>query len=87
MIKIYSKTNCPRCEQVKEYVKGANIEHEVIDVTNNMEMLAFLRGVAQGAGFPVVQFDDGTFLAGQTEPIIAKLSESIKEPVKYDWSN
>lgn len=91
MIKIYSKPNCPKCETVKEYVKGANIEHEVIDATSSPELLGFLRDIAEGAGFPVVKFLDNSFIAGNVEKILEKLSESVKvEEIKssnqdYFW--
>ncbi len=86
MIKLYKKENCPRCTQVLEYIKEIGVEHEVLDITNNTEMLSFLRGVANGAGFPVVQFPDGQFLAGSVEPIKEKLTQLIQpKQVDFFW--
>lgn len=74
-MKIYTKQNCARCEQVKEYLNGKGISYQVIDITNDMDTLTKFRDMFPGAGFPVVEFPDGSILAGQVEPIIEKISQ------------
>lgn len=86
-MKIYTKQNCARCEQVKEYMNGKGISYQIIDITNDMDTLTKFREMFPGAGFPVVEFPDGSILAGQVEPIIEKISQLDEPKVEEVKSN
>jgi glutaredoxin len=78
MIKIYSKSNCPKCVHMKEYMKEAGIEFQELDITNDLVTLMRLREANPGAGFPVLEFDDGTSIAGDIEAMMNKLHEKVE---------
>jgi glutaredoxin len=63
-MKIYSKQNCPRCEQVKQYASEKGVKFATVDITNDMVKLMNFREQFPGAGFPVVEFADGVTLPG-----------------------
>lgn len=44
MITLYSKPNCPHCVRAKEYLIRHEIQFETVDVTENPEALAFIKG-------------------------------------------
>ncbi len=41
MIKVYTKPNCPKCEELKHRLSQV-VEYEVVDVTRDSMALAFL---------------------------------------------
>lgn len=43
MITIYSKSYCPYCDGAKAYLTKVGVEHEVIDVTDDMEKKLWLK--------------------------------------------
>lgn len=43
MITVYSKPNCPHCDQAKAYLTANRIKFEVIDVTQDPAALAFIK--------------------------------------------
>lgn len=94
MITIYSKKDCPKCEQLKDVCKQASVEYSEVDTTGNMELINLLREKAEGMGFPMVKFPDGKILAGDLEAIFQNLNsaeqkvEQKKDPnenIEYDW--
>jgi len=46
MLTVYSKTNCPNCEQAKAFLESKGIEHRIIKIDENTEAREFL--LAQG---------------------------------------
>lgn len=42
MIKTYTMPNCPRCEELKSYMKNSHISYEEINVEENFEARAKL---------------------------------------------
>lgn len=65
-IKIYSKTNCPKCDALKEYLFESNIPYESMLINqNDLVSLQEIRDkITEGMGFPVAEFDDGTVIGG-----------------------
>lgn len=43
MLTVYSKPNCPHCEQAKSWLDSNKIEYEVVDISVNNEALDMLR--------------------------------------------
>ena len=77
LVKVYSKTNCPKCEALKEYLNTAEVKYESELVSeNDLVTLQNLRDkVTEGSGFPVAEFSDGTFIGGDVEKIMNKLAD------------
>lgn len=81
MVTIYSKKDCPKCEQLKDVCKQANVEYSEVDTTGNVELINLLREKAEGMGFPMVKFPDGKILAGDLVKIIEEINY-IEKKVK-----
>jgi glutaredoxin len=70
---IYSKSGCPNCTKVKNYLKNVNAPVELVDcddyLIENKE--AFLKFISELAGSPVkmfpIVFFQGKFVGGYTE--------------------
>ena len=43
MLTVYSKPNCPHCEQAKSWLDSNKIEYEVVDISVDNEALDMLR--------------------------------------------
>lgn len=43
MITVYSKPNCPYCDQAKIWLEKNNLEFITVDVTEDLEALEFLK--------------------------------------------
>ncbi len=43
MLTVYSKPNCPHCEQAKSWLDSNKIEYDVVDVSVDEESLSMLR--------------------------------------------
>lgn len=79
MLKIISKTNCPRCENIKEYLNKYDVQYEVEMAEDKgyeywragcMEMTGKL-------GFPIL-IKDEVWVNGSTEEIIGWLAEKVE---------
>ena len=46
MLTVYSKTNCPNCDQTKAFLESKGIEHRIVKIDENSEAREFL--LAQG---------------------------------------
>lgn len=90
MITIYTKNNCTRCQEVKNYMDGGKIEYEVENIEDNQQALKLARQVG-GMGFPFVVFGANDYIAGNTEKIIERLMVRIPEVEKVEelffWGN
>lgn len=76
-MKIYSKTNCPKCDALKTYLAEANIPFEVEEINqNDMVKLQQVRDtITEGMGFPVAVFPDSV-IGGDIEKIINKVHQT-----------
>ncbi len=81
MIKIYTKTNCPKCEKLKEFLKDKQIPFQALDITYDVSTLELLRTQHPGAGFPVIEFEDQTQIAGDLNAMFERLNpiEKVEE--------
>lgn len=77
MIIIYSKQRCPKCEEIKDYIDKKGFVFESKDITNDLILLTKFRQMFLGAGFPVVEFEDGSLLAGDTQSIKERIDSLI----------
>ena len=84
MIKIFSKPNCPFCEQAKQYLTNLEIEFDAIDITKNPMAHSFL--VKEGHRTVPQFYQDDTLLfeGGYTELVKhskEQLNEMIGDPI------
>lgn len=62
MITIYTGNNCPRCVEVKDYLKSKSVEFKEINAHNDNHARAFL--VEQGFKSIPQVFDEETYVCG-----------------------
>lgn len=73
MLKIYSKTNCPQCEQAKALLTAKGVEFEVVNVEQTPGAREWL--LEQGhRSVPQLYLDDKIFVEGGYQGL-AKLSD------------
>ena len=41
MLTVYSKTNCPNCDQTKAFLESKGIEHRIVKIDENAEARDF----------------------------------------------
>jgi len=73
MLTVYSKANCPFCDQAKAFLERKGIEHRVIKIDENDEAREFL--LAQGfRSVPQIFTETELFVEGGYQGLI-KLTE------------
>lgn len=73
--KIYSKTNCPKCDQLKDNLNSTELleKIEIINHNDLVKLQNIRNKITDGMGFPVAEFEDGTVIGGDVEKILAKI--------------
>ena len=87
MLKIISKVNCPRCENIKQYLDLNNIPYEVemAEDKGYGYWRDFVTEKTGQLGFPIV-FKGEECVNGSSEEIINKISEwSTKKESMFFW--
>ena len=59
MLTLYSKPNCMQCKFTKEYLLDHNIEFRNVDVSVDLESLAYIRDELGYMSLPVIETDPG----------------------------
>ena len=78
MIKIFSKPNCPFCEQAKKYLDNLEIEFDAIDITKNPMAHSFL--VSEGhRTVPQFYQDDNLLFEGGYQELVKYSAGQINE--------
>ena len=54
-IKMYTTPHCPMCTMLKDHLDKKGIEYEVIDVTGNKELIAFLIDKIKMNALPILE--------------------------------
>lgn len=57
MVKVYSTSTCPFCEQLKNFLRGNDVEFEDIDVSESEEDKEEMVEKSGQMGVPVVDVD------------------------------
>lgn len=81
MITLYSKPDCPHCDQAKKYLETHNIDFETINVMENVDALMFLKGQGHKT-VPQLYVGDTLLINGGNAPLQKHSPETIKEMVK-----
>ncbi len=80
MIKIFSKPNCPFCEQAKQYLNKLEIEFDAIDITKNPMAHSFL--VKEGhKTVPQFYQDDNLLFEGGYNQLVKYSKEQINKMI------
>ena len=68
-VTIYTKAGDPYSEMLKNLLKYYNVEHEIIEVSRNMEKLKTLREISGQYNTPVLKIGDKIFVGFDREKI------------------
>ena len=66
---VYTKAGDPYSEMIKNLLKYYNVEHEIIEVSRNVEKLKTLREISGQYNTPVLKVDDKIFVGFDREKI------------------
>lgn len=86
MLTIYTKNNCPKCEDLKKILTEHKVEYETENISDNPQALKLARQIG-GMGFPFVTFPDRTIFSGDLQAILEKIlpKNEVKKDQKYFW--
>jgi glutaredoxin len=71
MLTVYSKNNCPNCEQAKALLDNSSIEYETIMVEDNPDAMRFL--LSEGhRSMPQIYKDGKLFVANGHQGLMKK---------------
>jgi glutaredoxin 3 len=73
---IYSKENCPYCEQIKQVMNLANLEHEILTLDKHFSKEEFYAIFGEGSTFPQV-IQGETKLGGFKDTILFLRNQKI----------
>lgn len=94
-ITIYSKSGCTNCRIVKDLIKKANLDYEIIDcddylLENKEEFLEFIKSYSnkECKSFPIV-FYNRTFVGGliETKMLVEKINTINKNNLDFSDEN
>jgi len=86
-MKLITKAGCPRCVNIKEYLKENNISYEEIYVENPTDLDVYRQMLIDNdrpLGFPIL-IKGSEIINGETEVIIEWLTKQNKEESIYSW--
>ena len=69
MFIVYSKVNCPYCEQVEKVFKLKGFEYKKNLLNVDFTREEFIEKFGAGSTFPRVLTEDGTLIGGATETV------------------
>jgi glutaredoxin len=73
---IYSKENCPYCEQIKQVMTLTNLEHEILTLNREFTKEEFYTIFGEGSTFPQVVLGE-TKLGGCKDTILFLRNQNI----------
>ena len=77
MLTVYSKTNCPNCDQAKAFLESKGIEHRIVKIDENSEAREFL--LAQGfRSVPQIFTETELFVEGGYQGLSKLTDEELK---------
>jgi glutaredoxin-like protein NrdH len=81
MLTVYSKPNCPHCEQAKSWLDSNKIEYEVVDVSVKSEALEMLKEHGHKS-VPQLYLNGETFVLGGWEGLKTQDPDVLKEQIE-----
>ena len=73
---IYSKENCPCCDQIKQVMSLANLEHEILTLDKQFSKEEFYTIFGEGSTFPQI-IQGETKLGGCKDTILFLRNQKI----------
>jgi glutaredoxin 3 len=73
---IYSKENCPYCDQIKQVMSLANLEHEILTLDKQFSKEEFYTIFGEGSTFPQI-IQGETKLGGCKDTILFLRNQKI----------
>lgn len=86
-MKLITKAGCPRCVNIKEYLKGNSFSYEEVYVENPTDLDVYRQMLIDNdrpLGFPIL-IKGSEIINGETEVIIEWLTKQNKEESIYSW--
>lgn len=83
MLTVYSKPNCPFCEQAKSWLDSNKIEYEVIDISINNEALEMLKEHGHKT-VPQLYLNGEVFVSGGYEGLKNQDPDVLKEQIELN---
>lgn len=80
MLTVYSKSNCPFCEQAKAFLDSKGVEYRVIKIDENPEAREFL--MQQGfRSVPQIFTEDELFVEGGYQGLVRLTEDEFNEKI------
>jgi len=80
MLTVYSKSNCPFCEQAKAFLDNKGVEYRVIKIDENPEAREFL--MQQGfRSVPQIFSEDELFVEGGYQGLVRLTEDEFNEKI------
>lgn len=80
MLTVYSKSNCPFCEQAKAFLDNKGVEYRVIKIDENSEAREFL--MQQGfRSVPQIFTEDELFVEGGYQGLVRLTEDEFNEKI------
>jgi glutaredoxin len=80
MLTVYSKSNCPFCEQAKAFLDNKGVEYRVIKIDENPEAREFL--MQQGfRSVPQIFTEDELFVEGGYQGLVRLTEDEFNEKI------
>lgn len=80
MLTVYSKSNCPFCEQAKAFLDSKGVEYRVIKIDENPEAREFL--MQQGfRSVPQIFSEDELFVEGGYQGLVRLTEDEFNEKI------
>lgn len=80
MLTVYSKSNCPFCEQAKAFLDSKGVEYRIIKIDENPEAREFL--MQQGfRSVPQIFSEDELFVEGGYQGLVRLTEDEFNEKI------
>ncbi len=83
MLTVYSKPNCPHCEQAKSWLDSNKIEYEVVDISVNNDALDMLREHGHKS-VPQLYLNNEVLVPGGWEGLKTQDPSVLKEQIELN---
>ena len=83
MLTVYSKPNCPYCEQAKSWLDSNKIEYRTIDISEDTESLNMLREQGHKT-VPQLYLNGEVLVSGGWEGLKTQDPEVLKEQIELN---
>lgn len=83
MLTVYSKPNCPKCEQAKSWLDSNKIEYEVVDVMEDEVALNMIKEAGHKS-VPQLYLNGELFVEGGCDGLMTQDPDVLKEQIELN---